>query len=349
MKWTLVVLGCLLAMPPAAPSTPALHLAPQAEARLRHVYQWGCSDCDGPEQLSAIRSLTVTTEGTVVVADRYEPFIRSWSRDGELVAWFGSEGQGPGEIQSVRVIAVEDEKTISIVDTRLLRWTTFNTGGEATATRPLRTHGNSMAFSMARREVLSVGNATTPCTPSLVRAVNVDDGSDRVLAELANVPTREPGNCPQEVYSFAAAPDGGFAVGFGDPDYRVREYGPEGKLRRELDRDIARLDKTEQDLEESRRNRLGSGSDVDPLRFHFYGDSIRYDSEGRLWIRTARGAEGQRVFDVFENGTFLDEVVVPLPVPLKGTAFDVAGEYLVVQSPDESGNPRITLFEISWQ
>lgn len=86
----------------------------------------------------------------------------------------------------------------------------------------------------------------------------------------------------------------------------------------------------------------------DPLRFHFYGDSLRYDSEGRLWVRTARGTEGERVFDIFGEGELLDEITVPLPVALKATAFAVAGDYLVVSSPDELGNPRVTLFKVAW-
>lgn len=346
---TLVGAACMLSAATGLPIAGAPEPFRQTTPRVRQVHQWGCTDCDGPEQLSAIRALSVTPEGTVLVADLYPPFIRVWRRDGSLVAMFGGEGQGPAEMQSVRALSMEPGGTVSVVDTRNMRWTRFDLSGAAISSVPLRVFGNSMVFSPARRAVLSVGNAATPCATPIVRAVSVDDGGSTLLAELENVPTREPGNCPQDVYSFAAAPDGGFAVGFADPDYVIREYAPDGRLRSESHRDVPRVPKSDEELEQDRLAAERFGRELDPLRRHFYGDALRYDSAGRLWVRTARAAPGETVFDVFEGGHLVTEVSVPAATPLRGLAmFAVAGDYLLVQSPDEEGNPRVALFEIRW-
>ncbi len=342
--------GCMLFAATILPIGRGAEPLRQTTPRVLQVHQWGCADCTGPEQLSAIQAMSVAPEGTVLVADQYAPFIRVWRRDGSLAATFGREGQGPGELQRIRVLSMMSGDSVSVVDTRLLRWTEYNLSGELISSAPLRVHGNSMAFSSATRAVLSVGNAATPCTPPAVLAVSVDDGESSRLAELEDVPTRDPGNCPQEVYSFAAAPDGGFAVGFSDPDYVIREYGPDGTLRSESRRYVPRVLKSEQELEQDRLAAERFGRKLDPLRRHFYGDALRYDSAGRLWVRTARAGRGESIFDVFEGGEVMAAVTVPAGSPLRGIAmFAVAGDYLVLQSPGEEGNPRLTLFEIRWE
>jgi hypothetical protein len=245
---------------------------------------------------------------------------------------------------------------LSIVDLRNGLWTIFTMAGEV-----VRTHRRSggvatrAAFSPAHQALLSAvrGRSAGDCSPPEILATGVIDGVTSRLATVLDAPTGGNDDCPQNIYSFDAGPAGGFVVGFGSPDYILQEYGQDGSLVREIRHEIDRVPKTMRELAAERaasqQGRVpGVSRDVEPTHLHFYGDAIRYDTDGRIWVRTPRGRQEATLFDVFENGTLLTTVAVPVITRLKGHAFSVGGHYLLVVGQDDSSNPTLHLFRVKW-
>jgi hypothetical protein len=120
---------------------------------------------------------------------------------------------------------------------------------------------------------------------------------------------------------------GGFALGDGTGQYRIRRYDAAGSPRVEWRRDAARGRKTEAEIGEERarlaraaarlRARANPESagmgvpDVREERDFFHAHALEVDRAGRLWVRTQRGGTRATTFDVFDpGGAFIGSVDV---------------------------------------
>jgi hypothetical protein len=153
---------------------------------------------------------------------------------------------------------------------------------------------------------------------------------------------------------FATAPDasGRLAVGHG-ARYRIAVLARDGRLLRELTREVERVPRTEAEMEALRealrRGPAGARADhpeagaslpePDPFHLHFALDALAWDGRGRLWVRTYRGGPEATVFDLFgPEGDYLGEVEVPARIG----AFTLGGGTLAGVMPDhETGVERV--------
>jgi hypothetical protein len=167
---------------------------------------------------------------------------------------------------------------------------------------------------------------------------------------------------PPPVLSLASAPDGGFVIGEGRERYRLLFFGSDGRLRREVERTVARIPKSEDEIEEERATRRGTpggrrsdlpqaeqqtvprtGAEVDPLRVHFRGRALRFDEQGRLWVRTERGS-GSTVFDIFDPvGEYLGETTLPGRID----AFALGDGHLAVEVLGDLDVPSVQVWRVT--
>jgi len=169
------------------------------------------------------------------------------------------------------------------------------------------------------------------------------------------------GSGPPPVLSLARAGDGAFVVGEGAERYRLLYFGAAGHLRSEVDRAVARVRKSDAEIEEERTRRRrgggseprpagerqasapGGGAEIDPLRVHFRGQALRFDEAGRLWVRTERG-QGGTIFDLYDSGgASLGSVTVPGSID----AFALGDGHLAVEVPDELGVPTVQIWRVT--
>jgi hypothetical protein len=324
---------------------------------VEEVAHWGCTDCGGPEQLSLLRGLVVDEDGTVFVLNYYEPFIRVWTRDGEHVLSFGTIGEGPGEMVRPWFLSVH-EGLISVVDMGLRRWTLYDYEGTVVATRRMEGKVPFSSIAFAGGWLFHAEPGFRCDAPRVWRVPVSKSEVASVIASVDNAPLSGLDNC-HHVYvgSMDASPRGGFAIGYGEEEYMILLFDTDGNLTGRVVREVEREPKTAVDRENDREldarfaARGMKPLEHAPVRFHFYFDSLNFDSEGRLWVRTARGGENDVVFDVLDReGNLLASLSLPVTkVSRKDVAFDVAGDYLVTRANDKEDNPYVFLWRITWK
>lgn len=335
----------------AGAQTPAIRLVPIAE--------FGCADCEGPLLFSSIRAVDWMDHDRIVVLDGEAPFVRVFTPAGDVLAAFAREGSGPGELRTPTAAAAVGPDILEVLDMRLLRLTRFTMAGTVIETRTLPRD----AFPLDARRVPGAWLVLTTDFRAPSPAVRrLEDGSttaERVLAPPSDFPRDRHGELTIAA-SFAAAPDGSFALGEGAFAYRIRRHSPDGSLREVIERDILRPRRNADEMrrEEDRRARMadrmramraaegggpGSLPPVPEERNHFDIDALRYDRAGRLWVRTTRGGDDRTIFDVFDSaGRPLGEVAVDGVV---GT-FAFGAGVLVGALGGPDGIPRIGTWRV---
>lgn len=344
------ILKTMLALVPGL-AHPAL--AQRAPVSLECVTEIGCLDCTGAEAFGSIVALSIG-RGRVVVADRDEPHLRIFDLEGRRLAAIGPEGDGPGELRAPLEVSAASGGT-AVLDLRRLRLAVLADHGTESAGVRLAGYPVAAAFAPGGSRMYGV---LTELGSARVRVSEWMPARDaRVVAD--SLPGFVLGSGPPPVLSLARAPDGAFVLGEGAERYRLLFFGAEGRLRRELVRDVARVRKSRTEIEDERaRRRRGGGapspggerqasapgaSDIDPLRVHFRGQALRFDETGRLWVRTERG-QGVTVFDLFDSGGgYLGSVTVPGRVD----AFALGDGHLAGEVQDDLGVSSVRIWRIT--
>lgn len=346
-----LVLCAIVAGPDAAEAPPQL-------PTIEPVATWGCDQCTGPELFGEVMAVAATADGTVFVLDAYEPVVRRFSATGDAVA-FGNKGQGPGEFVGAGALAVTADQTLEVIDTRLRRMMRLDFDGNELSTRPLTDFPTASDYARDRQAwYLAILDFRTFTTDIKQLADGVE--APAVLRAL-EWPLDEEGE-PADVYIMAARPGGGFAIGDGNLEYRIRLYDATGEPAADIHRDVERVAKTDEELavEQERRDagaarraRMvaaegGSTTDLgqpplDPLKRYFYAQALRYDDAGRLWVLTGRGGIDRSVFDLFGvDNQYLGEVKLPAHV----SRYDLAGDRLVTAGLGEVDQPVVRLWRV---
>lgn len=321
------------------------------------VRRLGCRDCSGAEQFSRIQGLAVDARGAVYVANLHPPFLRVWSPDGSLAAFVGRSGSGPGEFRFIADIFPAPDGGFSAIDRRRRTWTFFDAQGNHQRTTMLPGSITQSAYSETERALYVAIRTRSDAglRGTEIRRWTLEPGvGSTLVAEITNAPPGTYSGSPAAVYNMDAIPGGGFGIGFGFDDYLLSAFGATGSPLYRLTHDVPRARWADDEVEAERRRLRGLagrfGVEVDPLRVHFMGGSLRYDDAGRAWVRTERSTEQTTIFDVFSpQGEYRGEVILPLKVKSPGNGFDLAGGYMVTVHADElSGVEFVTLWRVSW-
>ena len=324
---------------------------------IEKLTQIGCSECNGPAQLTTIFDVAVSDSGDIVVADRSAPMIRVFDRTGRVLWSGGRSGGGPGEYRFPMRVAIGPNRDVSVVDMRARRMTRLARDGAVKATEPILAFPAAVGTRGRTGEMLILMDdfrgpfAVERWAPAAAKSVP--------YTTIARA--QSPVGPAMIQPSIAVASSGILAFGTDPFTYRIGRLGADGKPMPDIVRDIPRARRSEAEMQQLAARMSGGperrgaeqsvargvppgGSNVDfTMKPFFPLDGLRYDDLGRLWVLTTRGAEQQAIFDIFApSGAFVGSATLPAHV---GT-FSLAGPYLVTGGEDADGIPRVTLWRV---
>ena len=313
----------------------------------------GCEACGGAAQFSSIFDVAVSASGDIVVADRDAPVLRRFDAAGKPAWSGGAKGRGPGEYQLVLRAAFLPNGGVVTVDMTAQRVTALAPDGRVTSTAVLPRFATTASADFAGNVI--VGAEGPRGTLDLFRwRAGVVTPVTLALGSGSSAETA-PRNS-----SVALSPAGVIAAFVNTDHYVIVRVDSAGKRLPDLRRAVERVRRTNEEEAELRgrlarssemvaaeaRTRGGSGARPVPvfpesersLKPHATVDAMRYDPQGRLWVRTMRGDRTNTVFDVFAaNGTFAGTVTVPVAVQ----SFALGGTYLVTAGENADGIPQV--------
>ena len=317
--------------------------------RLHKVVSIGCAECGGPAQFAEIADVAVTASGQVWVADKDDPRIRVFSSLGRPIRSFGRRGEGPGEYLGIEKLFPASDGSVAVIDMRQFRLTRVDTLGKVISTMSIRNFPFDAASAPGSSTVYLLFSRFQPGTSVVMRADPGRDSLVSLLGPLRDFPSLQ---APAEAHSLAIAPDGSVAVGDGQSEYRIRVF--QSGRSSDITRSIPRKIRTPTEMAEMQSQVIAGGrkaraeggqpsTDVPREKPHFSWLGFRYDSAGRLWVKTGRGDDTRTVFDLFStSGTYVGEVVVPGRV----SSFSLAGGYLATAGENDDGIPQVTLYTV---
>jgi hypothetical protein len=325
---------------------PSATFAQQAPVRFEPLVRIGCSDCDGPQLFREIAGLV--TDGRLIhVFDSDAPHVRVFDRSGRVVRTFGRHGRGPGELIAPHGPALRADGSLLVFDVRQNRITRFDSTGFVRDTRIYRSFPLDGGYAPGRRALIYAGTDFTGPTLRVTALVEGDSVPHTVHVASPDFPV-DFDRTPQQFVPVAVRHDGGFAIGSGDGEYRIRIYSPAGELEHEIRRDVAPLRRTREEMDAVRTRMLAGPASaagrsdpearggtpapaVSPFKAHFSMGGFRFDDLGRLWVRTNRGDGRRTLFDVFgTRGEYLGELMIPAHIG----HFALTGDLLVGVTTD---------------
>jgi hypothetical protein len=323
----------------------------------------GCADCGGALQFSSFQTLEISSKGELLVADRDNPVLRLFDAAGKPIWTGGQKGQGPGEYRHILRGAFRPDGGLDLVDFTGRRLTTLGLDRKVVSTHTLQTFPTTAGANDKGAIVLG---AETPSGG--IKVFRVRKGA----LEPVTVPevSKPAGERAFKGSSVALAPDGTLAIIPSNDRYQIIRIDSAGKRLPDVTRDLERERRTpaeEQGMRakvrsgmgqtmEAMEKSAGKSSSTAPapilehtqldLKPHFAVDGMRYDSAGRLWVRTMRGDGAQTIFDVFSpSGTLLGSVRIDGQVQL----FALAGDWLVTSGENSDGIPVVTRWTVRRQ
>ena len=341
---------------------PAQRAFSQAPTVTRN-FTLGCADCGGALQFSSFQTLEISSKGEILVADRDNPMLRLFDATGKPIWSGGQKGKGPGEYQHILRAAFRPDGGLDLVDFTGRRLTTLGPDRKLVSSHTLQTFSTTAGANDKGAIVLG---AESPMGTIKVFRVRGRELEPVTVPEIAK---------PAEGNAFKGssvdiASNGTLAIIPSNDRYQIVLIDSAGKRLPDITREIERTRRTPAE-EQAMRARLRGGmgqmmeameksagkssskapvpvhgtSDLS-LKPHFAVDGLRFDSSGRLWVRTMRGDGTHTIFDVFSPaGAFLGAVTLDGQVQL----FALAGNWLVTSGENADGVPTVTRWTVSAQ
>lgn len=336
----------------------AIPAAGQMPARLVELHRFGCADCEGPLLFTSILAIDADGE-EVLVLDAEPPFLRVFTRAGTPLRALGSRGEGPGEMRAPFGAAFVGDGAVEAFDIRLLRRVRFDRAGRLADTRVVPRSTFPTAVARVDRAWLVAGTDFREST-RLYRFEDGRESPDTLFTFDRDFPGSD-GPLPPMLASIFAAPDGSAFVQSDGSDYRIRRYGPDGRLRVEYSREVPRTMRSEEEIRTlqqrygrmaGRLREMGAAEGARDIaqrpvpaeRPHFTAHALALDAAGRLWVRTERGGMDVTIFDLFApDGAWLGEVRLDAPLG----RFLIQDSELIGVSRDVDETPQVVRWRIA--
>lgn len=308
-------------------------LRAQALPTLEPTARFGCLDCTGPHSFVSPQDIAVDADGRIFVLDTDAPMVRVFDSSGRTLLAFGRTGRGPREFQLPIHVGLHADGSFHVLDARLYRLTRFDRAGTELSTRTLAGFPLAATYS-AEDDVLFL--ATTDFRAPTATISALDSRSEaRTLLRLEPEFPRARDGSPSLFFDLVAAPHGGFTIGAGAFDYRVRHYDAAGGRTGETVREVPRSRRSQTEISRERERRERNRERVARMRTaeggrsaarpgeppipeeknHFDSRALGYDAKRRLWVHTQRGGISETIFDVFTPaGGYVGEVRLPVQV-----------------------------------
>jgi hypothetical protein len=335
---------------------------PPAPLEVTRVATIGCDACGDTRELGRISDLAVSASGSVLIAGQDAPVLRLFARDGTPLRQMARPGSGPGEFRFPMRASFGPGGTIHVLDMTLRR--VSHLAPDGTETQALALGGFPGAVA-SRGETGELVVLTDDFRGTLTLLRFPPGASEPTLVSKIPKPGSPDGHLTFPVV--AAAANGEIAFGNVGEAYRIARLSAAGQPLGEIVRDIPRVRRTPEEIEELVRRResararvqaelgrggrggrggpspvIGTGDDT--FKPHFGIDALRYDASGRLWVLTMRGSEREAIFDLFApSGAFLGSLRVPSNV----RAYALGGDYLVTNGENADGIPVVELWRVA--
>ena len=325
-------------------------------------------------ELFDVQAARILDDGRLVVGNRGTSEILLIGPDGTLLATIGREGDGPGEFRSITSILVGDRGGFLVYDTRLGRWSAFDSTGTLSTTVPmvppsrvvdlrplarsadgaiLAVHGEQRRFG---RETIQ--RDTMP----LLRFASAGEAPDTLglwaTTEWSYAPT-ERGTLRTWVgFARSAASAGrGDRVALGDTDTpEVSIFDASGSLRTSIRFGHAREPVAEQDVSAWRAenaSRLGPDAPEDirrrfaqaPYRETYPAfDDVAAGADGSVWIGTAAhfGDDTRRWVAFGADGAAWGRV----DLPREAQILDLHADRVVTLARDDMGVESVVVYRV---
>lgn len=348
---SIVGIAALLALScgPGTPPDPVEDAAPSApEATIaERLATLGCMECAHSEGL-APKDVQLAGE-ELRVLDGFEPFLRTFDLDGNLLWQAVTEGEGPGEMtMPVRMYDLGDGR-IALHNgvPPFLLLVTGETGEQlAKVELPMRVFENADLNPATGQLYLLNALPFVPGPDGAPRVdlINLASGEEARVLEVGALPaipsTAEQAG-PKARFAIAATANGNLLVGH-PWEYEIRAHAPDGSLVGTFGRELARPaapERIEGEPGDLIDRGIYDGDDTELPHFDRFAldrDTVRDE----LWVRTLRGdLAAEALFDRFSAaGEYLGEVVVPMPMQRDTEhAFDVEDGRLAAVHPTGEG------------
>lgn len=298
----------------------------------------GCVQCPGPTAITPM-AMSVNDDGTVIVVDRYPPFIRTFDRDGNLALAFGRDGQGPGDLQMpVAAFSENNRSGYWIHEPVAFKLVHFDAQGKFIREVPLgRSYVNPSAMDFSSASFLlimwnrGVGGLVPEADLATLTSWGIDDGHQEAIYSVERA---DPDKTMLEQlrderargWAIALSAAGDLAVG--NPySYKIEMLRRDGTHVRTISRSLP--PRSREDGSKARH-------------FELYG--LDFDSRGQMWVQTTRVA-GDRasVFDVFAaDGAYVGEVrLTRWVLAAHGRAFEITENELIAITVEPGSEERL--------
>lgn len=317
---------------------------------LEEIFRVGGMEAGEDARFGLVAAVDADEEGRVYALDMQAREIRVFDSGGALVSVIGGPGGGPGEFGAGLMGMFERGDTIWGIDVAGQGMQGFDLEGERIVQVPFDLTGGiplrmdeTEAGLVAQRRAMSLQASAPAPTGDAVTVIRGEAPDTLVVLPLGESFSMQGGEARISFFQseplWDAAEDGSFAWGT-NKTYRIRIHGPEGELRRIVERNLEAQELTES-MEQRLRDAIleqmvqASGSPAEALApmldqatfaetFPILAQLILTD-DGHLWVqRVGRMSEaveseefdvqdlGSPLWDVFDpEGRYLGEVRVP--------------------------------------
>ena len=308
--------------------------APSAEdvagAELRVVDSIGVEVGDSLYMFGAIEDLVHAPDGNIVVHDRAYSRIMVYSPEGEFIRQIGRQGSGPGELSMTAFMGITGDGNIYVTQRGAMdrfdyfsgEWIEEYPRGMAPPPFCLRGLSDSSYLGVFLQfaeddEGVGLDIGVASFEPGPFRPVRKYLTDHSVMD-----PNDAAGFLDRIWFGYNIAFDGSeetiYIARRSTENYEIIGFSIEGEQVFRLERDLPRVERTEEEMDAERDFRLAQLESMDAGGMDYQADPYRpfiaglgVDGEGRIWVR--RGTDTVPTFDVFDPESGEQVLLVTVP------------------------------------
>lgn len=299
---------------------------------------------------------TQLSDGSVIIADKYDRSIRTFDRSGHFVRSTGRRGGGPGEFQTITWLGRCGRDSIFVWDDAQFRLSVFDNGGRFARSGQLEGAPIILACSPSRlfATLLSPGRPSGASASSqrLTSRLLLDNAEGDSLWSLSSVYVGQ--SRPLSTVTRIALGDQRLYVGTGDSAY-VDEYDLQGhkittfkvgdslrtatihQYERAIDRLLSQLPGAPSARQAAKKMML-----TIPMPVHLPPyTGLFVDTTGSLWVVTSVAGDDKTELRIYESA---GSVIGTVSLPLEMRILEIGEEHILGAYEDEGGQEYVAVY-----
>jgi hypothetical protein len=299
---------------------------------------------------------TQLSDGSVIIADKYDRSIRTFDRSGHFVRSTGRRGGGPGEFQTITWLGRCGRDSIFVWDDAQYRMSVFDNGGRFARSGHLEGAPIIIACSPSRQfaTLLSPGRPSGASASSqrLTSRLLLDDARGDSIWSLSNVYIGQ--SRPLSTVTRIALGDQRLYVGTGDSAY-VDEYDLQGhkitafkvgdslrtptthQYESAIDRLLSQLPGAPSARQAAKKMMLAIPM---PAYLPPY-TGLFVDSGGSLWVVISVAGDDKTEIRIYDSA---GNIVGTVSLPLEMRILEIGDEHILGAYEDEGGQEHVAVY-----